>query len=214
MKKSSILIIIVVLLCGLVIFYVASKESERRNKVIDKKTLPLEQTSETDDNKQELTDVFSKTYDLALEMSSKIMVGTNWLENDSNCIKNETKKIDGVAYVKSCNEKYATYEQVTTYLNTIFTPNFTKTFLDSNGYKKVDDVLYYLPDNRTIDKTYKKFDSYKIIISNDNQISYLVKSAYGDKNCTKDCKDTFKEHYFSVEKIDNHWYVSEFEMPY
>ncbi|MDD2434695.1 MAG: DL-endopeptidase inhibitor IseA family protein [Bacilli bacterium] len=213
MKKKIIIISVFTLLCGGIIFYIANKEDDKLKKILDKNTLPSGQVIDTTDEKSN-EDVFDKTYNLTLEMASKIMIGTDWLNNSQKCLNDEKKVIDGKTYIKSCDENYNTYEKVTTYLNTIFTPNFTKTFLEENNYKDIDGELYYLPTNKTTNAAYKNYDSYQVILDSDNYITYYVKSAYNDTDCKTDCKDIYKEHYFSVEKIDNHWYASEFEMPY
>lgn len=155
-------------------------------------------------------EIFDSVYysDLTL-LAQTITHGTTWLELCSNSFI----EIDGEYYTKVCDKLYNSVASVKETYKNIALDSYIDNVMGKD-YLDYENSLYVRAYNDNVDEEYIEMDSYKILNSSSNEISYLVTSKYGKLGCDSACKYSYKEHKLTLVNENGKWLISEFEMPY
>lgn len=148
-------------------------------------------------------------YDSLNILSNTVAYGTTWLDLCSN----SQTTINNQVYVKVCSNTYKSVDSIKSELGKYISNNLIDIFI-SDYYIDYNDSLYVIPVSTSKNEDYLSFESYKVIDKTINKIEYMVTSKYSDINCVDNCKYSYKEHKFVLEKENNKWLVKEFELPY
>lgn len=154
--------------------------------------------------------IFEDSYYVSLDLlSNTVAYGTTWLD----LCNNSQTTINNQVYMKVCSNTYKSVSSIKDELKKYISDDLIDIFM-SDYYIDYNDSLYVIPVSTSKNEDYLSFESYKVINKTINKIEYIVTSKYSDINCVDNCKYSYKEHKFVLEKENNKWLVKEFELPY
>lgn len=202
------LIILMFSLCGFSILFNGIDYGTDSNNIISGSGLNAEVGMKISSEKAK--EVFDSVYysDLTL-LAQTITHGTTWIELCSTSYV----EIEGENYVKTCDKLYNNVASVKETFKNIAVDSYINDVMGKD-YLDYENNLYVRTYSNDVDEEYIEMDSYRILNSSNNKISYLVRSKYGKLGCEDSCKYSYKEHKFTLVNDNGKWLVSEFEMPY
>ena len=199
-RNAGVSIIFVVCVC-LVIFFFGGmiwSENIKFNNIIPS-------TSGLEDNiKLDAKKLFDSTYYDAIENVSGLAFNTKWIE----LCPNSQTKINNELYVRVCDSRFSAVSDILNYFENIFSKDFTLSIIEDK-YIDYDNHLYVKPFIQNKNESYLEMDSYTVRFKTNNKISYIVKSKYKLNNNEFE----YKENLFEIEKNENVWVVSKFDLP-
>ena len=127
----------------------------------------------------------------------------------------DVREIDGYQYNRVTHEKIKTYDDLKSYLQTMFTDEIVERLLAGDGsgvrlYRDIDGALYTIPAGRGSD-IMKGEETYEIIRESDKEVYYLVRVEIYDDPFEMTVTG-YENYSFPYEYIDGRWVFTHFEL--
>lgn len=127
----------------------------------------------------------------------------------------DIKEADGYQYNRVAHETIKTYDDLKSYLQTLFTDDIVERLLTGGGsdirlYRDIDGALYTIPVGRGSD-IFKGEETYGIIREGDGKVIYRVTVEVYDDPDMQTVAGT-EQYNFPLEYIDGRWLFTHFEL--